>query len=401
MTSLHSNKRVLSLLPVLGLSASVLAFNGQQSFGNDMHNGFSQNPFAAMAAYSQSDSHMRELEVLKGFLTDPTMNPYITDSADLTKAIAEGKKLGHSEELVRRKAAALIPKGDIISAMTHRMKGIVRESKGLEVSDVVARGIAGKNWRAVADMHSGSIAEALRNVAAYKGAEVLGNHLSDSIEHSVGDWLDTIFSGTLGLLTERVFNAWRSVRNGLTGRSGMPFTGRDLKLWRETTSRILLDLERLAKNASIMDARSRDKVLRDDENEEDAEPVDPTWAGQRNSFGMEFAFISNSIAKRREYYDPEHDEAIVFYSTQLTQLLHDLKDNVLHKVRSHRDLGASSVQSAVGVARNALDLYFHNLITLVAPRAAGERESTDANSAGMQPGMQGYGSTFGGYGGTF
>ena len=282
------------------------------------------------------------------------------------------------------------------------VRRMFRESSGLDVSDVVARGIAGENWQAIADLRSDGMLQAVGNVALYKGAEVFGKHLSQSIESSVGDWLDTIFGGTLGLVTQKVFDVWRTVRNQITGRTGLPFIGRELKLWRESINRLLGELLNLAKTASIMDARSRDKVLRDAGEDDEAEQVDPAWAGQRSSFGREFQFISNSIEKRSNYYDPEHDEAVVFYAEQLKSLLHDVKDNLLHKVHCHRDLGSSTVQSSLSVARNALDLYFYNLISLVAPRAAGERERDDANMSNMQPGMQNYSSTsFGGYGNTF
>ncbi len=422
MKSLRSKLAVLSILIVLSVASALAVGAGYNRPGNPFGNNQAGN--FVFSAPNQSDQTLTDIDNLieKGKLRseDKIFEEFNTkDKREWAKAglLAEneGKKPLQSTELpslIDKSIWGLVKKHikdnniltleEVKAGRADHVRRKFRKGRGLDVSDMVARGIAGENWEAIAELRSDSIMQAVGNVAVYKGAEVFGKHLSQSIELSVGDWLDAIFGGTLGLLTRKIFDTFRRVRNQLTGRTGLPFTGRELKLWRESTARVLSDLERLSKNASIMDARSRDKVLRDvEDDEEDEEPVDPAWAGQRSSFGREFQFIANSIVKRRSYYDPEHDEAVVFYAEQVENLLHDVKDSILHKVRSHRDLGSSTVQSSLSVSRNALDLYFYNLISLVAPRAAGERESTDANMGNMQPGMQNYQSSFGGYGNTF
>ncbi len=393
--------RVLALASVLSLG-SLSAANRLNDYRAAASQGMLGQPGMNMGdLFKRDDDVQGRVRTLIDMMKDEKLKKFIVDSEQIEKyrkdSLAAGKSKSEIEAEIANTLVGKVTTNDINLALGGLLTQIVKDAKGLNRGDVICRGMAGENWRAIADLKNDGPLEALGNVLIYKSAEAFGRRLTETVDITLGDAFDGLFYNTVGPVRDMLLSVWRTCRNAYTGRSGVPFSVRELKLWRKSIYDLLGELEKMSKNSSMMEARSRDKIMRNHNNphEDDLEEaVEPTWLGQRESVNLQLAYWTDCIAKRKAYYDPNSDDGIVFYSQQIMDLLKDINDNIVRVTRSHRDLGSSGVQSALSMRKRTLDLYFYNLHALISPRLVGDKELSEGTTRSVRRRGQSFGGGF-------
>lgn len=255
---------------------------------------------------------------------------------------------------------------------------IGKDNAPLEAKDVVMRGFLGKNWKILADLNPKGYGDALKYLAIFKATEAVGNHLDKAIKNSTEEILTNTVGAALGGTGKLIGSAYRSIRNLIKGRSGMPFSSAELNLLRDSVKQTFIELEKVLSKSSIMDARSRDKIVRGEEIE--VESVDPLWLGQKIGLVKQLDFWSQILKKRALYYDPSSDESIVFYASQIVDALEDINKNFVTPSKSQKEFGSSANQQAIQIRRSIIDINFGNLIKYISPRTADDKGSSKEGS---------------------
>lgn len=297
-------------------------------------------------------------------------------SAQLRELMQLHKLLGGSDEFVDKTKLKEI-QDQLPKAMSGLITQMARESSPLEDKDVIIRGFLGKNWKVLEHLNPSGYDEALKYLAIFKATEVLGKHIDSTIEKSMGEMLDNTIGGTLGLIGKGFTSFYIAIRNFIKGRSGVPLNSGELFLLRDSIKQTFLELERILSKSSIIDARSREKVLRG-ENIESTE-VDPLWLGQKVSLMKQIEFWTGILKKRSLYYDPVKDENIIFYLDQIRAALEDINKNFIIPSKSQREFGSSSNQQALQVRRSMIDINFINLIKYISPKSSDEKSGYKEN----------------------
>lgn len=396
---IYSNKdfskrlRILLFFAFLTSCSSVFAMDKESSSNDEKLQKAVTNAFMGSISKDDSAKNIEYLLKLKELRNKPEAeklfirkDPEVEYAQKLAKLTGKEKESFEKEDNKKKFINKIIKKNesldqldeDIDDALQHLVTNIARKYAPLEAKDVVMRGFLGKNWKILADLNPEGYGDALGYLAIFKASEVFGKHIDSTIEKSMGEVLDNTFGGILGGAGKLISFTYRSIRNLIKGRSGMPFSPAELNLLRDSVKQTFIELEKVLSKSSIMDARSRDKIVRGEEIE--VESVDPLWLGQKIGLVKQLDFWSQILKKRALYYDPSSDESIVFYASQIVDALEDINKNFVTPSKSQKEFGSSANQQAIQIRRSIIDINFGNLIKYISPRTADDKGSSKEGS---------------------
>lgn len=219
------------------------------------------------------------------------------------------------------------PAGSPLQAfLGNRLDSLKRHLKLLEAQDgmtaklgrAIASGLAGTGKEVdeqFEDMLDGAKYGAMMRVAKDCG-DVLSKRLQGTSEHVLGGIWDFVIGSMV--------SAWQATQNFLFHGGHQPFTIKELKGWQDLIKTAFDDVERLVKDGVKDSLRGHDLSLRkNDEDGNDAPQVErkSVWRLLIAGYIRQINYFVSLIDDRLGYYDEDSDKSVIFFATELKELL--------------------------------------------------------------------------------
>lgn len=234
---------------------------------------------------------------------------------------------------------------------------------------LIARGIAGKDYEVVVDADVTSLADGIGKGLCVKTARAVGDVFDEKIRGTINH----IFGGTWDIALGTVLDAWNSLCSYLFHDSCEPFNDLELSEWHTIILASIEDLEKAVSNSLRESTRGQDMTPRakslmqaGDSSAQD-ELAETPWQVFVATYAEQFLYFIEQLELRKDYYSEKHHAH--FYIDQIKKRLLGFIEILNAKTVKEVDAKLDSNRYMLTAIKKNIDNLFKRLISDVKPRS--------------------------------